>query len=97
MIEKSGNGFRVTVPMLIANARALLDAGRGVLRAESATNVVVDLAGVREVDSSALAVLFALQRSASARGVSLRVTNPPASLLSLAGLYGVSESLPLAA
>jgi len=29
MIEKYGDGLRVTGPMLIANASALLEAGRG--------------------------------------------------------------------
>lgn len=96
MIEKTENGYRVTVPMLIANARALLEAGRGLLRAESGKNVSLDLEPVQEVDSSALAVIFGLQRSLSVRGMALRVDNPPASLLSLAGLYGVSDSLPLA-
>ena len=35
MIEKSGDGLRVTGPMLIANASALLEAGRGFLRGEA--------------------------------------------------------------
>ena len=32
MIEKTSGGLRLTGPMLIANARALLEAGRGFLR-----------------------------------------------------------------
>jgi phospholipid transport system transporter-binding protein len=96
MIDKDGNTYRVTLPMVIANARALLHAGRALLGAETEKGVLLDLASVREVDSSAVAVLFGLQRSARARSLTLRVVNPPASLLSLAGLYGVAESLPLA-
>jgi phospholipid transport system transporter-binding protein len=96
MIDKDGNNYRVTLPMVIANARALLRAGHALLGAETEKDVLLDLSSVREVDSSAVAVLFGLQRSALARGMVLRVTNPPASLLSLAGLYGVAESLPLA-
>jgi phospholipid transport system transporter-binding protein len=94
MIAKDGNAYRVSSPMVIANARALLAAGRDLLGAE--TDVSLDLAPVREVDSSALAVLFAWQRSFAARGTTLHVVNPPASLLSLADLYGVAGSLPLA-
>jgi phospholipid transport system transporter-binding protein len=82
--------------MLIANARALLEAGRALLRAEPEKEIFLDLASVQEVDSSALAVIFGLQRTAVTRGVALRVAHSPASLLSLAGLYGVAESLPLA-
>ena len=96
MIAKDGRAYRVASPMVIAHARALLAAGRGLLGAETEKDVVLDLAPVQEADSSALAVLFAWQRSATARGTTLRIINPPASLLSLAALYGVAESLPLA-
>ena len=96
MIDRDGNTYRVTLPMVIPNARALLRAGRALLGVETEKDVLLDLSSVREVDSSAVAVLFGLQGSALARGTALRITNPPASLLSLAGLYGVAESLPLA-
>jgi len=96
MIERNENRYRVTAPMLIANARALLEAGRVLLGEDSGKNVLLDLDPVQEVDSSALTVIFAMLRSANAHGVALRVANPPASLLSLAGLYGVSDTLPLA-
>ena len=96
MIEKNGNRYSVTGPMLIAGARVLLEAGRGFLLDEPGSEVILDLASVEEVDSSALGVLFALLRSARERGMTLRVANPPSSLISLAGLYGVSDSLPLA-
>ncbi|MDR0577357.1 MAG: STAS domain-containing protein [Candidatus Accumulibacter sp.] len=96
MIDRDGNTYRVASPMIIANARALLAAGRGLLAAEAEKDVTLDLASVREVDSSALSVLFGLQRAAAARGLALSVANPPASLLSLAGLYGVAGSPPLA-
>ncbi len=96
MIEQNGNGLRVSGPMLIADASALLAAGRGFLRGLSGSDVLVDLSEVAEADSSALGVIFALQRSARERGAELRIVNPPAGLLSLAGLYGVAETLPLA-
>ena len=96
MIEKNENRYRVTVPMLIVNARTLLQAGRDFLLAESAQEIALDLESVQEVDSSALGVLFGLLRTAKDCGIGLRVANPPASLISLAGLYGVSDSLPLA-
>jgi phospholipid transport system transporter-binding protein len=83
--------------MLIANASALLEAGRGFLRgAAPADGLVLDLSAVEETDSSALSVIFSLLRVARQRGVSLRLAHPPASMISQAALYGVTDSLPLA-
>ena len=97
MIEKKGDGLCVTGPMLIANASALLNAGRGFLRAGAAAKeIVFDLSAVAETDSSALSVIFGLLRTARDCGVTLRVSNPPASMISQAALYGVSESLSFA-
>lgn len=97
MIENTGESLRVTVPMVIANASALLEAGRSFLQADAPKGALVfDLSAVEEADSSALTVLFAWLRSARERGATLRVTNPPAGMLSLAALYGVSDLLPLA-
>ena len=97
MIEQAKGGLRVTAPMVIANARTLLETGERLLRSvERSAQAVIDLAEVREVDSSALSVVFAWQRKAGQRDIKLRITNPPASMISLAALYGVSELLPLA-
>ena len=100
MIEQAGDRLRVTAPMVIANARALLEAGQRTLRSldsrQQSAELLLDLAAVSEVDSSSLSTVFAWQRKASERRVSLRIVNPPASMLSLAALYGVSELLPLA-
>ncbi len=97
MIEQNADGLRVSGPMLIANASALLEAGRGLLRAAVAsTEVELDLSAVEETDSSALSVIFCLLRSAHERDVTMRVAHPPASMVSQAALYGVSDFLPLA-
>lgn len=50
-------------------------------------DVEIDLAGVTDVDSSALALIFFWQRRAGRHPVTL--LNMPASLLALAELYGV--------
>jgi phospholipid transport system transporter-binding protein len=97
MIEQNGGELRITVPMRIANASALLEAGRGFLRAGSgAGEVVFDLSMVDETDSSALSVVFGWLRTARERNVPLRLVHPPASMISQAELYGVSDSLPFA-
>ncbi len=97
MIEKFGDGFRVTGTMLVADATALLEVGRSLLQgAGGVSAMVVDLSSVEETDSSALGVVFGLLRTARQLGVALRIAHPPASMISLAALYGVSDSLPLA-
>lgn len=97
MIEKCDDGLRVTGPMLIANASALLDAGRDFLRASSSgAALVLDLASVEETDSAALSVVFGLLRTARECSVTLHVAHAPASMISQAALYGVSDSLSLA-
>jgi phospholipid transport system transporter-binding protein len=97
MIEKYGDGLRVTGSMLIANASALLEAGRGFLStADTGTSLDLDLSAVAETDSSALSVVFGLMRTARERSIGLRVAHAPASMISQAALYGVSDSLSLA-
>ncbi len=74
--------------MTIAHARAALEAG---LRAIESGETVFDLSAVKEVDSTAVAALLAWQRAAQARGTQFSALNQPASLTSLARLYGVAE------
>jgi phospholipid transport system transporter-binding protein len=54
-----------------------------------------DLSAVRTCDSSAVAVVIAWRREAQARGARLRLTGLPASLASLATVYGVAPLLDL--
>ena len=97
MIEVTGDGLRVSGSMLIGNASSLLESGRAFVAAAGAgQSLLVDLAAVDGTDSSALSVLFAWARTARERGVRLQVAHPPASMISQAELYGVSDSLPLA-
>ena len=98
MIEQDEGRLRVSAPMVITNARALLAAGRACLLsgASAGRPAVLDLSAVSEVDSSALGVVLAWLRTGRARGIALLIANPPANLISLATLYGVSELLPLA-
>ncbi|KWR91637.1 STAS domain-containing protein [Cupriavidus sp. IDO] len=56
----------------------------------------VDCGALTQVDSSAVAVLLAWQRAASARSQSLALNGVPAQLAELASLYGVDSLLGLA-
>jgi phospholipid transport system transporter-binding protein len=78
--------------MTMDNAAALLAQGTAAL-AKGITRF--DLSAVAHIDSSGLAVLFAWLRAARVAGKTLSIDNPPHSLRSLAGVYGVTELLPL--
>ncbi len=91
-IETDAAGAKVSGSMTMDNAAALLAQGMAAL---DAGRTAFDLAGVTELDSSGLALLFGWQRAAQAQGKSLAIVNPPHNLRSLADVYGVAELLPL--
>jgi phospholipid transport system transporter-binding protein len=76
--------------LTVQNAKAALDQGVAAIKAGQ---TVFDLGTVQTVDSSAVAVLLAWKRSARKGGKALSYINLPASLQSLAALYGVDEFL----
>ena len=87
MIERDGNRLRVDGALTFANAAALNEAARQ----HFSGDVVVDLAGVTEVDSSALSLLFEWRRAARQNNCRITFNNLPESLQTLAALYGVTD------
>ena len=81
---------------LFAGALTLDDAA-SVFEASQAlplpANGVVDFSGLMQADSAALAVMMALRRRASAEGRVLALRGLPASLKSLAIVYGIEHLL----
>lgn len=92
MIERAGDRVSVRAPMIIANARALVEQGAALM---DGGDLVVDLGQVEEADSAALAIVFAWQRAQQGRGGRLQVANPPAGVVSLAAMYGVADLITL--
>jgi phospholipid transport system transporter-binding protein len=90
MIAREGDLVRVSGRITMAEANAMLEEGRSLVGSGSAT---FDLSGVTDADSSALAVLFGWLREANQRQLQLGFSNTPASLLSLAEVYGVADLL----
>ena len=82
--------FETGTTLTHASAKAALAAGLARI-AGGATGV--DCAPLTQFDSSALAVMLAWLRAASARGVSFDIINLPAGLASLAQAYGVDTLL----
>ena len=90
MITCSGDRCALQGPVHMANVETLLEEGS---RQITGSQVTIDLAGVTEVDSSALSLLLEWRRQALRAGRTLRYVNLPANLRSLAELYGVTEFL----
>jgi anti-sigma B factor antagonist len=97
-IEEIREGSRAT---LLLSGRLTVNDGPGELKdaatalaADGMTDVVVDLAGVRYIDSACLGEFIASQITLARRGARLRLTNVPdriMELLRLAGLDGIFE------
>jgi phospholipid transport system transporter-binding protein len=90
MIECREDHCIVQGPVTADNVVSLLAQGAERLNRPSMT---VDLSGVTEVDSSALSLLLEWRRAAERSGRTIRYRNLPASLKSLAELYGITELL----
>lgn len=76
--------------LTVQNAKAALNQGLAAIKAGQTT---FDLGSVKTADSSAVAVLLAWKRAARKAGAALAYINVPASLCSLAALYGVDAFL----
>lgn len=87
--EVSGDMTFTQVPALLQQAGSLLGAGSRLRQ--------ISLAGVRKVDSSGLALLLEWQAAASRNNTTLRITDAPADLLSLARLCEAQDLLQLSA
>ena len=87
MIERTGNELRLSGALTIANAVTLCEEGKSQLNGD----VVIDLAAVTEVDSTALSVLFEWRRAAQQNKARISFRNLPDSMKSLAELYGVAD------
>ena len=68
---------------------------KGLPLQDGVSGLVVDLAQVDVVDSSAVSLMLAWLRAAQHKNVPLSFINVPENLLSLANLYGVAEHLSL--
>ncbi|WP_250452405.1 STAS domain-containing protein [Caballeronia sp. ATUFL_M2_KS44] len=86
----TGGRFQTAATLTHESAKSALEAG---LSRIAAGATEVDCAPLRQFDSSALAVLLAWQRAATARGVALDIVNFPSGLASLAQAYGVDTLL----
>jgi len=92
MIQIVGDCVEVSGAMTLPDASDLLADGCAAL---AGADLVFDLAGVTDVDSSAIAVIFGWLREAQKQGRTIRIAHPPEDLLNLAAVYDVAGMLPL--
>ena len=91
MITLDSDGARATLagPVTLANVNAVLAEGA----AFTGPSLTLDLAGVTEVDSTAVSLLLEWRRAAQREKRAIEYVNYPDNLKSLIQLYGVSELL----
>jgi len=82
------DGWRFDGALTLENAATVMEASQALPFPPSGR---VDLAGLRQADSAALAVIMALRRRARTEGRSLVLTGMPPSIISLADVYGVED------
>ncbi len=82
--------FRLPESVKLRDASLTLRSLTEALEREPRQEVLtIDASGLRDFDSSAIAVLLECQRRARASGQRVAVQQAPAQLVELAGLYGV--------
>ena len=87
--------MQLPASVTMAEAAAVHQQVQAALAANAAAAFEVDAAGLRNFDTSALAVLLEAHRGARARGWHFVIQAPPPKLQQLASLYGVAELLGL--
>ena len=92
MISHDGDCLQISGRLTIETVTGIFDTA---LQPEGEAGLVVDLGKVEAVDSAAVSLLLSWLRRAQSSQVTLRFSNVPDNLLSLARLYGVAELLPL--
>jgi phospholipid transport system transporter-binding protein len=87
-VELQNNRLDLAGAIVIDSVGKLLESGRALC---AANDVTLDFSATTDLDSSALALVLEYRRAAEAAGKKLSVTNIPASLKTLADLYGVTD------
>jgi phospholipid transport system transporter-binding protein len=90
MISCERGRCSVQGPLTIANVTGVLAESTSLFQG---SDVLVDLSGVTDVDSSAVSLLLEWRRQGLAANRRVEYVNLPSNLKSLADLYGVSDLL----
>jgi phospholipid transport system transporter-binding protein len=88
MSQPANNHIKLSGAVVIDSVGKLLDASRA---ACAASDVTLDFSAATDLDSSALALILEFRRVSETAQKRLSVSNIPASLKTLADLYGVTD------
>lgn len=88
--------YRVTGRVRFANLMDIREAGEAAITA-GGDDVVVDLSGIENGNSAAVALLIAWYRAAESQDKSIRFVAAPAELENIVELSGLRDVLPLTA
>jgi phospholipid transport system transporter-binding protein len=91
IVEFSDGRLRVRGPVILTTVGPLLEEVR---RRTEGPDIRVDLSGITHADSSAVGLLLAWVRDATAGGRNIRFENLTENLRSLITLYDVGELIP---
>lgn len=83
-IERENGNWNLSGPLTLEAAGSLLQESGSWLASATADGLVVDLAGVTEVDSAAVALLLEWQRASVQRGSRLTIRSAPERLRAIA-------------
>jgi phospholipid transport system transporter-binding protein len=86
----TGDRWTYIGTLTFADAAAVFEASRALALPSAG---VVDLTGLQQADSSALAVMLAVKRRATAEGAHLEFASIPPGIHALAHVYGVLDLL----
>ncbi len=92
MISRNGDKLYVQGAITVDNVASVIEQGVALF---DRPDLVIDLAQVTEVDSSAISMLLEWQRKARGQNRHICFSNIPKNMKNLAQLYGISELIPL--
>ena len=90
MIQQQGNICQLSGDITLETVPDILDQLRPLIQSGVDT---LDCSGIKNVDSSALALVFSCRREAQIKSQTLNITGLPQRLLNLASLYGVADQV----
>lgn len=90
-ITQEGNRWIVIGAMTVVEVNALIAQSANLTNAK---DTEIDLAGVTEVDTTAISLLFEWLRQSHSHKCKMTFNNLPPNLISLATLYGVLDLIP---
>ncbi len=92
-IERDNGNWKLSGPLTLEAAGKLLQESEDWLAGATAEGLTVDLAGVTEVDSAAVALLLEWQRASVQRGSRLKIRSAPDRLRAIARISSLEELL----